>query len=145
VTTAKNNRVELRLPDDPRLLRAVSGAIEHFSRRVGLDAEGQQDLVAAAEEACRNTFKLLQEDDGLLCVAVQDFSDRIEVTLEHKGEPLPSAGLETFAGFGGDGGEGGDLSGLALISRVDRILYDTEGEISRMTLVKYVTPASKKS
>lgn len=137
--TVESNRVEMKLPNDPAALPAMSAAVVHLAQRAGLDDAGQQDLAAAAEEACRNTFRLLHGEGARLSVVVQDFPDRVEVTVEHTGEALPSAGLETFAGFGS---ADGDLSGLALLARVDRVLYNTEAGISRMTLVKYLASAS---
>lgn len=136
-------RVELKFSNDPRLLRAVLGAIAQVAERAGLDVDAQQNLVVAVEQACADTFKLIPANDGILQVAVQDFADRIEVTLEHHGEALPSAGLETFTQLQGD--EPGDLSGLILLSRVDRVQYQTDGGTSRMTLVKYLQPAARKS
>ena len=134
--TTEHARVELSFSDDPWLLRGVSGAVAHVARRAGLDEEAQQSLIAATEQACLDTFKLLSSNHDLLHVLIEDFADRIEVTLEHHGEALPSAGLETFVGFED---QAGDLSGLMLLARVDRVLYDTESGTSRMTLVKYIS------
>lgn len=142
--TTEPNRVSLRFANDPRLLRGVAGAVEHFAQRAGLKEAAQRDLIEATQQACETTFPLLQATDELLLVAIEDFADRVEVTLEHHGEALPTAGLETFAGFGGEGGQPGDLSGIVLMSRVDRVLYDTQGDTSRMTLVKYTSPEAKK-
>ena len=142
--STEHTRAELRLRNDPWLLRGLAGAVEHFAQRGELSAEEQQDLISATAEACQNTFQLLAENDGTLGIVLEDFADRIEITLEHRGAALPSAGLETFAGFGGEGGEGGDLSGLMLLSRVDRVLYNTENGVSRMTLVKYRHAAEEK-
>lgn len=142
--TTEPNRVSLRLSDDPRLLGGVAGAVKHFAQRAGLDEAAQRDLIEATHQACQTTFPLLPDGDHTLVVAIEDFSDRVEITLEHHGEALPSAGLETFAGFGGEGEQPGDLSGIALMSRVDRVLYDTQGDTSRMTLVKYTSAATQK-
>jgi len=135
---AESSRVELRLSNDPLLLGAVAGAVEHFAQRAGLDTAGQTDLIAAAEEACRDTFKLLPGNAAMLGVIVQDFPDRVEITIEHQGEALPTAGLDTFALLGAEGAAPGELTGLALLARVDRVQYQTEGGTSRMTLIKYV-------
>jgi hypothetical protein len=140
--TTERGRVDLQFSNDPWLLRAVEGVVVHFAQRAGLDAEAQQDLVAAAIQASLDTFKLISANDGMLGMAIRDFPDRVEVTLVHHGEALPSAGLETFAGF--TEGESADLSGLVLLSHVDRVLYDTQGGVSRMTLVKYVPQAAAK-
>lgn len=140
----ERNRVELRFPNHPWLLPGVAGAVEHFATRIGFDEAGCRDLVDAAAQACENTFQLLPNGQGTLLVAIEDFDGRVEITLEHHGEALPSAGLETFAGFGGETDSPGDLTGLALMARVDRVLYSTEGDTSRMTLVKYAPAPSGK-
>lgn len=140
--TTEPNRVSIQLSIDSRLLRGVAGAVEHFAQRAGLDEAACRNLVEAAEQACETTFLLLAQGQDLL-ILIEDFPDRVEVTLEHRGEALPSAGLDTFAGFGGEGEPAGDLSGLALMSRVDRVLYDTRDGTSRMTLVKYTSGAPK--
>ncbi len=138
-----SGRVVLKLSNDPRLVAGVAGAVGHIAERAGLDAGAQADLVAAAEEALRQTFPLRADAGALLGVTIEDFPDRIEVTLEHQGHPLPAAGLETFAVPGAE--ETGGLSGLKLLARVDRVQYDTQGGVSRMTLIKYVRPQSSKS
>jgi len=40
-------------------------------------------------------------------------------------------------------GESADLSGLMLISRVDRVLYETAGGTSRTILIKYAQNSAK--
>ncbi len=133
--TSERSRVELEFPNDPWLLQVVSVAVVRSAQRAGLDEAAQADLAAATEQACADTFKLLPESDNQLTVVVEDFADRVEVTLMHHGEALPSAGLETFAGLGE--GESADLSGLMLLSRVDRVQYETADGTSRTILVKY--------
>lgn len=140
--TTERSRVELELRSDPRLMQVVSVTVVHFARRAGLDEAAQADLVAAAEQVCADTFKLLPNENGRIVMVVEDFDDRVEVTLKHRGEALPSAGLETFAGLGE--GESADFSGRMLLSRVDRVLYETADGISRTILIKY-TKAQPKS
>ena len=139
----EHNRIEVQMQNHPWLLSGLAGAVEHFAERAGLNEAGRRDLVEAVDQACGNTFPLLAGDDGSLRITIEDFVNRLEVTLEYHGEPLPSAGLETFAALSGEGGAPGDLTGLALMARVDRVLYDTEGNTSRMTLVKNAPPARK--
>ena len=127
----------LRLTNDARLVAAAGGAVGHFADRAGLDAHARADLVAATEEACRDTFPLLTPSDPVLGVQIEGFPDRIEVTFEHHGQQVPTAGPEGFAAPGGEGSGAGGSSGRRLLSRVDRVKYNIEGGTSRMTLVKY--------
>lgn len=142
---ADQTRVEMRLSDDARLVSAVAGAAMHFAQRTGFDVAGQSDLMAATEAACRDTFKLLSPNGSMLAVTIQDFPDRVEVILEHQGEALPTVGLDTFAFDEDEDGGGSDLTGLVLLSRVDRVQYQTESGTSRTTLVKYLPGRSPKS
>ncbi len=130
------SRLVLRLSSDPRLVAGVAGAVALIAERAGCDAGAQADLVAAAEGACRDTFPLLTGADPRLGVIIEQLVDRIEVTLEHDGQAVPIAGLESFAFPGAE--ETGRTSGLGLLARVDRVTYNVESGTSRMTLVKYL-------
>ena len=131
-------RVFLKLSNDPRLVAGVGAAVAHVAEEAGFDARSQADLVAATEEACRETLPLLADANARLCVYIECFADRIEVTLEHPGQARPIAGLDSFAFPRAQEVNARGLSGLALLARVDRILYNACGGISRMTLVKYL-------
>jgi anti-sigma regulatory factor (Ser/Thr protein kinase) len=128
-------RVEFTLDNDPRLFMGVSEIVRHSAQRAGFSADTQRSLAEAAVEACRETFPLVNGNDTPLRVVVADFSDRVEVTIEHSGEPLPTAGLESFCAGAGEGARG--ISNALLNTTVDRVKYDTRDGRSRMTLVKY--------
>lgn len=134
----EHSRTEVILVDDPRLLAAVGSIVEHVGERVGLPAAEQKALASAAEEACRAAFPLVGNHDAKLKVIIQDFPDRVEVTLEHGGEPVPAVGLHTFAAQGAEQAGAGKASGSALMKKVDRVFYETKDGRSRMTLVKYI-------
>ena len=94
-------RTELVLHEDTRLFGAITAVVHHASQRCGLSEAGQQGLAAAAEEACRETFPLMEgqaNGEPTVKVIVSDFTDRVEVAIEHTGEALPPAGLDTFIG-----------------------------------------------
>ena len=136
--TAEANRIHLRLGNDQRLLAAASSAVAWIAGRAGLESAAQADLVAAVEEASRDTFPLLPKEAPLLDINVEKLDDRVEVTLEHRGAARPAAGLESFTA-GGQGLAGG-ASGLSLLSRVDRVQYVSERGTSKTTLIKYLRP-----
>jgi len=135
-----SGRAHLRVDNDPRLLAGLAGAVEHFAKQANFAAEASADLIAAVEEACRETFPLLSEAHPELFVIFKAFPDRAEITIEHRGEELPSAGLDTFLG---DPSAPGGLTGLSILSKVDRVQYNTEGGVSRTTLIKHVKPSAK--
>jgi hypothetical protein len=110
----------------------------HPAQRLGFAPSEQAELTEAAEEACCGAFPLLDSADGGLHLIVDEFPDRIEVSVEYSGEPLPAAGLDSFAVSGTADDAPLGISGALLLTRVDRVLYETRDRLSRMTLVKYV-------
>jgi hypothetical protein len=132
-------RTELKVHNDPRLLCAVGTIVSHTAHRAGLNRDAQQGLAEAAVDACRETFPLLgNENSGNrdLRMIVEDFPDRVQVTIEHSGEARPTAGLDSFVGGSKEGVAAG-LSNSLQDTRVDRVQYDTHQGRSRMTLIKY--------
>ena len=133
-------RIELKLSSDQRLVAGVGGAVAHVAKRVGFDPGAQADLVAAAEEACRDTFPLLGNAKAQLGVTIDDFPDRVEVALEYRAPPGPAP--ESFAALEAEPTAGqGDHK---LLVRVDHVRSGTQAGVSRMTLVKYIHPEAQR-
>jgi len=136
--TTDHIRTELTVHNDPRLMAGVSALVSHLALVAGLPVASQEGLAAAVVDACRETFPLVNGEeghDGALQMIVEDFPDRVEVTIEHGGEALPSAGLDSFCG-GGEGIAAG-ISNSLQDTRVDRVQYETREGRSRMKLIKY--------
>jgi hypothetical protein len=132
-------RTELKVHNDPRLLTAVGAIVSHSAHRAGLPHEAQKGIAEAAVDACRETFPLLGNEhnsDRDLCLTVEDFPDRVQVTIEHSGESKPTAGLDSFVGGAKEGVAEG-ISNSLQDTRVDRVQYETVDGRSRMTLIKY--------
>ena len=109
---------------------------------MGFPAEQGAGLAAAVGEASRDTFPLLEQPNEMVGVTLEQFPDRMEVVVEHKGQALPTAGLDTFAiPDAAESGAGG-VSGLSLLRYVDRVQYDSRGGVSRMRLIKYLPGAA---
>jgi anti-sigma regulatory factor (Ser/Thr protein kinase) len=117
---ANLGRIELKLPNDPRALSAVAGAVEHMAQRAGFLTPQQKELAVATEAACQAVFRRLHEPEATLMVIVEEYADRVEVTLEHTGD-APSA----------------DGNCRDLLARMDRVDYRTANGLSRWTLIKY--------
>ncbi len=126
-------RAHLQVENDPRLLAGLAGAVEHLARKGGFSAAATEELVAAVKEACQETFPLLPAGRPALAVILSLHEDRAEIVIEHRGEAVPSAGLDTFLG---DPAAPGGLTGLSILSKVDRVQYNTEAGVSRTTLMK---------
>ena len=142
---SENTRVLLKLDWDPGLVPAVGGAVAHFAEHAGFDAPTRDALIAAAEGACRGTLKLHKANAGELSVNIEGFPDRLEICLEHHGLTAPAAGPQAFAVPGAEASTLSGLSGLGPLSRVDRVLYNTQGSTSRVTLVQYLHAKPDKS
>lgn len=135
--------MEVVLGDDPRFFGAVEGIVYYIGQRAGLSASAQQQLAGATLQACRSTFPLLNGQESRLKLIVENFADRIEITLEHSGEAVPIAGLDSFAA-GIHKPNPDECSGASLLTQVDRVLYETRNGCSRMTLVKYLAERAPK-
>jgi hypothetical protein len=136
--TDELTRVEFHLDRDPRLIAAVRSAVHFQASRAGLETGHCEDFAMASEDVCREALSQLTDADGGLDVTLDTFPDRIEISIHHHGQLVPAVGLETFtlpdAAVGGAGG----LNGMDLLSRVDRVMFNSEGGVARTTLVKYL-------
>jgi len=133
----EHSRTVLHLSRDDRMIAAVGGAVAHFAERVGMENGACSLLTSALEELCRQTLPLLKGNGDGLDVAIEDFDDRLQISVEHKGEAQPSVGVESFiAECARDSDQ--RLTGVHLMRSVDRIEYDARSGSIRTTLVKYL-------
>ena len=117
--------------------------VAHVARRAGLSERAQASISAAAAEACRETFLLLDKQAGApssIKLVAADFADRVEVTIESSARALPAVGphtpRESAATRAGEG-IGKPLGG----NLMDRVERETRNGRSRVTLVKYCNAA----
>jgi hypothetical protein len=94
--------------------------------------------VAACEQVCADALRRAETEEGALEVTIEQFPDRLEIGIAHPGVVGPAVGLDAF--LGGAAGSS-EAVGASLLSRVDRVRYETVGQVSRMILVKYLTGA----
>jgi hypothetical protein len=127
----------VHLSPNDRLVPAVGGAVAHFAARVGMEDAACARLTEALEELCRQTLPLLQGREEGLDVAIEDFEDRLEIIVEHNGEPQPTVGVESFIAECARESKQ-RVSGVHLIRTVDRIEYDARNGSIKTTLVKYL-------
>ncbi|MGH9730130.1 MAG: hypothetical protein ACRD4A_00410 [Candidatus Acidiferrales bacterium] len=131
---AEHTRTELKLSGDERLLAGVRGAVEHVANRHALAVQERVDLGVAAEQACRAAFVQLDEMGSLCDVIIDDYEDRVEVSVESPRHPK-SAKINS------------SLGSLAAVpieereaemkKRVDRVDRDTTNGREWVVLVKY--------
>jgi len=134
--TSDPARTELTVPDDPRLIPAVGAVVAHAAERAGLAHSLQEGFAAAAIEACRELFSLIQKgsnSDSRLQVSVVDFPDRVEVSIENAGGSARTENIES-------------LRPARQYAMVDRVVHETHNGRLRTTLIKYTgahTPGPK--
>jgi hypothetical protein len=133
----EHSRTVLHLCPDDRLVVAVGGAVAHFAERAGMDDAARNLLTGALEDLCRQTLPLLNGNGESLDVVVEDFDDRLQISVEHRGEAQPSVGVETFIAECARESKQ-RVTGVHLLRTVDRIEYDARDGSIRTTLVKYL-------
>jgi hypothetical protein len=131
-------RVVFHLDQDPRLVGVFCSAVEHQATQAGLQSEAVTQLSKAAGDVCRETISQHGANGEVVDVTMETFPDRLEIAIHCRGQALPAIGLEKFAVSDALAGEGCGLNGLELLSRVDRVLYNSEGGVARTTLVKFL-------
>ncbi len=131
-------RVVFHLDQDWNLVGVFCCAVEHQAIHAGFETEAGAQLARAAGDVCRETISLLGGNGQGVDVMLDTFSDRIEIAIHCRNQSIPAIGLETFAFSDARSGGAGGLNGLELLSRVDRVLYNTEDGVARTTLVKFL-------
>lgn len=133
-------RVSFHLDPSPVLAVVLRGAVHFQACNAGLETEMGEKIASATEDVCRESISQLADGEGGLDVSLSTFSDRIEVSIMHRGNAVPPVGLETFTFSSALGKNATGVSGLELLSQVDRVLYDNEDDQVRTTLVKFLPP-----
>jgi hypothetical protein len=131
-------RVVFHLNQNWDLVSVFCCAVEHQAIHAGFETEAGAQLARAAGDVCRETIAQLGGDDAGIDVTLDTFSDRMEIAILCRGKLLPAIGLDAFASFGTPSGGASGSKGLELLSRVDRVLYNAEGGVSKTTLVKFL-------
>jgi hypothetical protein len=131
-------RVVFHLDQDSRLVGVFCSAVEHQALSAGLESEAGAQLAKAAGDVCRETISLHGGNGEGVNVTLDRFSDRIEIAIHCHGQALPAIGLEKFAVSKAHAGETARPDGMDLLSRVDRVLYHSDGGVAHTTLVKFL-------
>jgi hypothetical protein len=138
----ETKRAHLKLSGGAGLIPAAAAATEHFAEEAGLDDSTSSNLVAACEQVCGDALLRAEGSEGTLEVIIEQFPDRIEISVAHPSVSGPAIGLDAFLGPATGPSA---TSGASLLSRVDRVRYETVGQASRMILVKYLPGAKKRA
>ncbi len=85
VPGGRTSRIECTFDNDPRLIASLGPLVSHAAKRAGLPEKTQEDAAAAVVEASR---EMLNSANGKgsgaskTKLVVEEFSDRLEVTIE---------------------------------------------------------------
>lgn len=135
-------RVVFHLDRDPLLAGVLRCAVRFQALQAGLDEQTSDQFAGAIEDVCRETISQVTHPEGGIEVNLEVFADRIEVTIHTQDQQMPAIGLETFVLADVTTGGPGGINGLELLSRVDRVLFNTEKSAARTTLVKFLPVAT---
>jgi hypothetical protein len=138
--TTEPVRVEFHMDQNPALAGVLRSAVQFQASQAGFGSETCSEIGSASEGVCRETLSRLHDPDGGLDVLLESFPDRIEVSFLHRAQSPPAVGLPTFASPDASSAGAGEISGREMLSRVDRVLYNTENDKVRTTLVKFLKP-----
>jgi hypothetical protein len=112
--------------------------VEFQAVQAGFETEAGAQLARAAGDVCRETISRLGGNGERVDVTLDTFSDRIEIAIHCRGQVLPALGLDAFAFSDALSGGAAGLNGSELLSRVDRVLYNSDDGVARTTLVKFL-------
>jgi len=101
VPPGRTSRVECTFDNDPRLIASIGAIISHAAKRAGLPEKTQEHVASAAVEASR---EMLISANGKgsgasnTKVLVEEFPDRVEVTIESSAAAKPEGILKRLEG-----------------------------------------------
>jgi hypothetical protein len=78
MTPTEHCRVELKIPNDPRAIGAVIGALQHTARHLGFPPNEEEELIALSGRLLRAGFDSLSSD-ATISVLIQEHANRIEI------------------------------------------------------------------
>jgi hypothetical protein len=115
-------RIECILQDDARLLEGIPVIVSHAADYAGIPEKVRTELATETLNACRKALALIAErkqSDRAIWLLVDQFQDRVEITIEHEGEDIP------------DSRDKADRRGAS------RVPHETGDGRSRMKFVRY--------
>lgn len=99
-----------------------------------MEGDAVTQLQKAVIAACTEAFEYITKNRPHLTVTLTRLPDRIEVEVAHDGNNPPALGLDTIVKSASQEG----VSGGGLLSGVDRIQYEAQGDVTVTRLTKYI-------
>lgn len=132
-------RVVLHLDRGPLPAGVVHTAVQFQASQAGVESKTGGKFARACEDVARETLSQLIEGDAGLDVTVDTFADRMEISIQHRGQQEPAV-VEAFVHAEGPSDGSSGLDRMELLEQVDRVMFNTEGGVARTTLVKFLKP-----
>jgi hypothetical protein len=127
---SETGKLELTVTGDPRLLAAVSAAVNHFAEAAGLDEGTRANLVAAFEDAFHEVFGNPGRNSNPVQMSIAAPKGKIEAMLLFRGDNAKP--------------EKGEKIRALLAGKLDSVALESSGDTIRLKLVKNLSPARKK-
>ena len=127
----RTGRVECTFENDPRLMASLGAVVSHAAKRAGLPEKTQEEIARASIEASR---EMLVSANGKgsgaskTKLVVEEFSDRLEVTIESSAGARPEGIRKRLEG-----------------TATDRVRCDGREGLVRVTLLKSCSAAKSGS
>jgi hypothetical protein len=131
-------RVVFHMDQSSDLVGVFCCAVEHQAIHAGFETEDGAQLARAAGDVCREAISQAGGHGDGVDVTLETYADRMEVAIHCRGQHVPPLGLDAFAASDSRASASGGLNGIELLSRVDRVLYNSADGIARTTLVKFL-------
>jgi hypothetical protein len=128
LVSTDSKHIEIRLDADARFAAAAAGGARYLGEAGGLTPDAAGKFQIAILFACEETFGNLDIRHPQVEVTLNQFPDRIEVTIVHHADG-PSVGLHTLLRAGANPMEG-----------VDRVQYEKKADSSITRLTKFLGP-----
>ena len=131
-------RVVFHMDQSWDLVGVFCCAVEHQAIHAGFETEDGAQLARAAGDVCREAIAQAGGQGEGVDVTLETYPNRMEVAIHCRGQHMPPVGLDAFAASDARALASGGLNGIELLSRVDRVLYNSADGIARTTLVKFL-------
>jgi hypothetical protein len=119
MTPSEHCRIELKIPNDPRAIGAVIGALQHTTRHLGFPPNEEEELIALSDRLLRAGFDSLPPS-ATISVLIQEHPNRVEIEFVR-----PAAGA-------------GKWVPVKPVPGVDQVEEETTNGNIRLRLIKFL-------
>jgi len=130
-------KIEIRIPAEPRFLKIVRSAINHICEIMGFSSDEKNNITLAVDEACTNIIKHAYggATGQPIHIACHIFDDRLEILLRDFGK---KADISAIKSRQLDDIRPGGLGVHLINCLMDTVNYDNSFEQgNQLQLVKY--------